>query len=427
MKTKRKKIFLLMLTMTFLCGCGKEVDYGTEYNFETDCQYSYLNNVNSWRKIQSDGTGKYILKDDFIYYCNPQKGEMSVLCDKANCLHDKETNGSRREECNAYAPIEQSLSYNYIQYYEGNVYYVSKDSLYRVSKDGRKKDKLFTTEDEISINDWMIHRGDFYFEMNPYYYGEDVENQVYQRCLLRSIPLSSKMEEENANIIYEGDDEHTVLSLGGLQAYQDYVTFLVSENENGFVYENYNDWINQISANYYLYNTKTKEKQIISVPDGYSKTTYIQSIAFLKDKMILSLYDNLEDSEYELPKYSIDYELKNQQLWLDKVEQGKYVHCYDDYIILSDANMQYEKDKSESFNLEIYGADGKKISEFVYPLKKMCFSGFGPDGVNLEIDDGKDSWKVYELNFDDVLNCQGEKVKLKCIAERKFGSIHTEE
>lgn len=423
-------IGILGAVMCLTCGCTKKVDYSDEYNYETDCQYSYATDVDSWKKIQSDGSNQYILKDNFIYYYSTESGQMTPLCDNVNCLHDQETEQSRITACNAYAPTKNILGYEYIQYYDGNIYFVSENSLYRVSKDGGKKDIVFTTDftaddEEVPVNAWLIHRGYFYYETETYYYGEDEDTQIYTKCSLKSIKLSSKMSEKKAQVIFESDEEHSVLNLGGLKAYKNYLFYNVIANQNDFEMTDNESWIKQLYYNVYMFNIETGRNEIIPVPEGYSETTKISTIAFLKDKMVFKIYDDLEDEEYQLPIYSINYDLTNEQIWLDNVEQGKCILSYGDYVILSDADIQYfVKDNKESCNIEIYQSDATKVSSFTYPFNSMSFGGFGPDGVNVEFKDGKDSWQVYELKFEDVLNCQGEEVKLELVGERKYGLMH---
>jgi hypothetical protein len=70
-------ICLLGFMVTFSSGCSNKTDYGEDYNYETDCQYSYDSSYDSWKKIQSDGAGQYIWKDNFIYYYSSETGSMT--------------------------------------------------------------------------------------------------------------------------------------------------------------------------------------------------------------------------------------------------------------------------------------------------------------------------------------------------------------
>ena len=64
-----KKLFIIFLSavIVVISGCSQRRDYGTQFNPETDCQYSYYGSVTSWNKIQSDSGGHYLLHNDYIY------------------------------------------------------------------------------------------------------------------------------------------------------------------------------------------------------------------------------------------------------------------------------------------------------------------------------------------------------------------------
>ena len=460
---------LMAAIIVFTSGCSEK--YSEDFNLETDCQYSYYNSVTSWNKIQSDGDGQYILKDYYIYYYNTEKNTMVPLCNKPNCLHDMETDQSRRLDCNACAPAEFGGGDARIQYYDGYIYYffngLEDFSLYRVSKDGSKKDKIFTINDENMLYTWLIHRGYFYYVTQTYYYGEDKDTQVYQQSELKYIKLSSNMKEDDAQVIFKSDNKHSAFGIYDLKAYKNYLCYNLTANTNDVEWENDEGWYSQIYSPTYLYNIKTGENREIPVPEGYSKTTAIGGVAFLKDKMLIKLYDNVkdvsgenQDGGYKTTIYSINYDLTDEKVWLDGVEQAKLVQTYGDYVIISDAMLQLlpylnkrqellesmesqsgsTESQSESVesqsetsvfdsyklntNVEIYSSDAKRISYFVYPINsKGNFNGFGPDGVNVDFKEDDDSWSVYELNFNDVLNLNGEEVELNCVSTRKFGPL----
>ena len=448
--TKMLIAALLAAIIAFSSGCSKQRDYGEEYNYETDCQYSYYCGVSFWKIVQSDGDGQYIFRNSYIYYYNTKEKTMTPLCNKPNCLHDMETDKDRLCDCNAYTPIN-GINY-FIQYYDGYIYCFSAsdgedlgcESLYRLKKDGSKKDKIFTTDDEMPVVTWLIHRGYLYYATQTHSYGED---GTYTKCMLKSLELSSNMSEKNAKVIFESDEEHDVLSLSYLKAYKNYLCYFLTANEKDSETTDNESGFKQLYLPMYIYNIETGENNEIPVPKGCSDTTYIGRVMFLEDKILLSLGDNVANTQnrmdnlkYKLPIYSINYDLTDEKIWLDGVEQGKWVQTYDDYVIISDAFIQFYPyiypdvvsdsdllpDKSElCTNVEIYSSDGKRISYFVYPINEQgSFSGFGPDGINVAVESNDESWSVYELNFKDVLNCHGEKVKLDRVNTRKFGPLH---
>jgi hypothetical protein len=436
--------------MILCVACSANRDYGTEYHFETDCQYSYHDaSYDIAKSVQSDGEGQYLFYNGYIYYHNAKTDTTIPLCNKPNCLHDHESDKNRQSECNAYVP---SALPAYIQYYDGYVYYVYSNSdsegessyLIRVKQDGSKKDCVLTTQKTKSvIQHWLIHRGYFYYEIDTYFYGKDTSTQIYHSCELRSLPISSHMNEKNSNLIYKSDQEYSALGLGQLQAYKNCIYYQVIANKKDYEFTDHDSWVNQLFNEYYQYNTESGKNSRIPIPEGHSDTTRINAIVFLKDKMIMSLYDELMDKNDKLPIYSMNYDFTDKKIWLENVEQGKWVQSYDDFVILSDGALHYTtvtteegtlqdicNDKIPHMNVEIYSSDAKPLSNFVYPINQNegNFSGFGPDGVNVEFQDNDDgTWSVYELNLNDVLNCSGEEVKLNCVGTRKYGVLYNED
>ena len=78
-----KKLFIIFLSavIVVISGCSQRRDYGTQFNPETDCQYSYYGSVTSWNKIQSDSGGHYLLHNDYIYYYSNHTGKLFAFTD----------------------------------------------------------------------------------------------------------------------------------------------------------------------------------------------------------------------------------------------------------------------------------------------------------------------------------------------------------
>lgn len=435
MKKRRIVRRIVAIAMTFIMGitmigCSKKTDYSGEYNYETDAQYSYITNVDSWKKYQSDGNGQYILMNNYIYYYNNKTKQMTPLCDKANCLHDMETDEKRIKDCNAYIynSRETDAELNdpgnkFIQYYEGYIYYTVGASVYRVSKDGELKEKIFTTEDNQTIMNWLFHRGKLYYEVEEHSYEGD---KIYSKGILRQIDAGSSMKAKNAKIIFETDKNFNMDNFGQIRAYKNNVVFSTLCFSKDFKMTDNESWIKAANSNHYIYDTETNKVSVIDVPDKQSDTDNISSVFFLKDKMLIKKYDDMQDMEFKTTIYSMDYDTKEMRVWLEGVAQGAWIMTYDDYAIIDDSDLQYfNYHNSNSCNVEIYSSDAKKVSYFEYELNSIgTFSGFGPDGVSVDVTKDDNTWYVNEIKFEDVLKCNGEKVKPEIVSERKFGSLN---
>lgn len=430
MKKKRITVIVIVFVLiTTAMGCTKK-DYSGEYNYETDAQYSYDNNITSWKKYQSDGNGQYILMNNYIYYYNNETKQLNPLCDKANCLHDMETDSTRREECNAYIDKvswgeENSVDpgYKFIQYYEGSIYYTIGSDVYRVSREGTTKKKVFTTENGNAIISWLIHRGKLYYEMEEYSAEGD---NIYARGVLKQIDIRDSMKETDAKVIFETDKGLNMHSFGQLQAYKNQLFFSTDCFSKDFQMTDNESWIKAGIHTYYVYYMDTDQVSVMEVPDCQSDTDGIGSIAFLKDKMLIKKYDNMQDAEYKTAIYSMDYDTKETTVWLDDVAQDSGMMAYDNYVIIDNADIQYFKyDNQNSCNVEIYDSDAQKLSEFEYGINSIgTFSGFGPDGISVDVTQDDTSWYVHEISIKDVINCNGEKIIPKIISERDFGALN---
>ena len=185
-------------------------------------------------------------------------------------------------------------------------------------------------------------------------------------------------------------------------------------------------WIKAGIHTYYVYNMDTDQVSVMEVPDCQSDTDGIGSIVFLKDKMLIKKYDDMQDAEYKTAIYSMDYDTKETTVWLDGVAQDSGMMAYDNDVILDNADIQYFKyDNQNSCNVEIYDSDAKKLSDFEYGINSIgTFSGFGPDGISVDVTQDDTSWYVHEISIEDVINCNGEKVTPKIVSERNFGELN---
>lgn len=78
---------------------------------ETDYQYQYVYGGSMGGYIARAKDTMYFKIGSYIYQMDEQTEILMPLCNKPNCLHDKETNDERIEECYAYF-IEKTKSFS---------------------------------------------------------------------------------------------------------------------------------------------------------------------------------------------------------------------------------------------------------------------------------------------------------------------------
>lgn len=184
-------------------------------------------------------------------------------------------------------------------------------------------------------------------------------------------------------------------------------------------------WVEAIISTLYVYDSKEDELSIIEVPDRGENVENIGSIVFLKDKAIIKKYDNDKETEYMTTLYAMDYDTLEMSPWLEDVPQDVGITAYDDYIIIDDADIQYfDYNNTKTCNIKIYDADANKVSSFEYDINNVgSFSGFGPDGISVDVTYNEEKWYVHEIKFEDVLNLNGDFVESEIVCEREIGDL----
>jgi hypothetical protein len=166
-KMRNKKILhfyvYILLILILLAGCSSNTASVNTYVEGLDCQYMYITQC-SGSVIAESEEGYYFICGHFIYYADKQTMEPVVLCNKPNCLHEKESNPEMTYKCNAFVYGIKP----FITYYNKNIYVTTilfgledKFVLQKLSLDGTKRETVLTFDREP--NSLVIHRGKVYY------------------------------------------------------------------------------------------------------------------------------------------------------------------------------------------------------------------------------------------------------------------------
>lgn len=141
-----------------------------QYQEETDWDWSYLN-AHTMSNFVKVGNTYYVRLADYVYICDFEQGRLIPLCNRPNCLHNRETDETKKEDCAAYVGLANTNEG--LQYYEGNLYANSSyhewgensdelgDALYKLTLDGSSKEILdYKFQD---LYNFRIHRGNIYY------------------------------------------------------------------------------------------------------------------------------------------------------------------------------------------------------------------------------------------------------------------------
>lgn len=160
----RKRVWIGLLGIGLVlssCG-GTKVQESDKYSKE---QKGFLESAGN--RMTETPDGYYTLMGDYLAYLDKNLENCTIVCDKANCLHNKEKDEDKIS-CNAFFGNAKD-----IKYHNGKLYIYSdaleKDdacALYEVSMDGSEKKKIYKGK---SWRGMFTFYGDDVLVYDPYY------------------------------------------------------------------------------------------------------------------------------------------------------------------------------------------------------------------------------------------------------------------
>ena len=173
----KKSVLIALLTACLLLSCsGCDASKSMEayrqlpetYQLETDYPSTFFAGSLGPFVAPAPG-GYYTFIGRFLYFIDADTMQASVLCNRPECRHEKETDPEKIPLCNAYVQHDRTPM---LQYYEGNIYtnmeyYESDDAvvtscaLVRISADGSSR-KILCPLDKGQYSFYAIHRGYLY-------------------------------------------------------------------------------------------------------------------------------------------------------------------------------------------------------------------------------------------------------------------------
>ena len=230
---RRIKTYLIIVNLIFLTGCANKA-MPDIYVENYDYQYRQWSDSIAFPKVQQGSDNiVYIYKNGFIYYMEEGNDVLVPLCNKVDCLHDRETDQQKIKECNASVDLEELANINpdkdiaiakcgdYLYCIPLSCYETDERILYRYALDGTAKDVVYKWDGKSSIIvNWIIHRNNLYYAEKRYY-EEDEEIKV--ECTIKRLSLNTFF--HRPETVYTAEENLRVLTWGNLQAYGNYVYF----------------------------------------------------------------------------------------------------------------------------------------------------------------------------------------------------------
>lgn len=397
MKIKKiLSIFFIVFSFSFL-GCQNE-NLGDEYVKNQDAQYMFMKEDNS-RYVVAGDKGYYFVNGLYIYYADYNTMEAVILCNKPDCIHDKETDPNKKYECNGYVGEQAEKLFTI---YEDNIYvYQSVNPLeksdvpevVRISLDGTKRKTILKFNDKENINSMALHRGKIYCSISQQILNEKQEDEGLRKYRLVSYDISKLFKKATIlkeNTAYDG-------SISNINAYGNNIYF----TEYGIDKD-----INNFSMNSIVYNIK--EKTFTNIGKDINSDS-ISNDSIFKDNIIyIPLFRENGELKLDSYLYICDINGKNtKKLFEDKINS---VEIYSDskYIYIDNVRkVREEKNNGNNISrmLTVYNEDGEIVDNI----------DISEIPISIEINSGDDK-NIFIKYSDD------EKNYIKYIDKSEIGS-----
>lgn len=323
----------LLLSILTAVGCGKPVPAdsyveGTDFQYQYFCRDAYSNTI-----VQGKD-GLYFMTGSYIYQFDEGTGTIAPLCNKPNCLHDKEMDGNRAANCNAY--IERMG----IAYMDGSIYFIEDEFvkggigsvLYKAAGDGSAKEKVYQWEGD-NVEGWCLHRDALYYVEHIF----DEDN--VEHYTVKAIKLTG-MGKLKPEAVWQSDEAEdlTVYALGIPQAYGNHLYFTV----NGTTAEDLEDMQTEegvLKYSYtktFQYNLQDKTLTEIRIP-GQSDTQQVSDVTFWQDKIVYRAFDLKSNHEYDTIEdvYIADMDGSNAEILLKDMPMYRWYTSDGTYLYVS--------------------------------------------------------------------------------------------
>lgn len=187
----KKKLIAMMLVFLFLFAAGCSNDSATSTGDPAQNTQKPTNAQAEIGKMDwvwasndngtfSDVGYYYLTSEGFLYFLDTENGLSVCLCGKVGCLHDKEEDPFKREECEG--KLSGAGSITPVFYWDGGLFYVESDAygthLYRRNADGSGMTKVSTLGSQYTKEQKSVELFSFAIADGCLYYDAEVDSVV---------------------------------------------------------------------------------------------------------------------------------------------------------------------------------------------------------------------------------------------------------
>lgn len=431
----KKIIFqiLIMSCVIILPGCGKE-NLPNTYIEGSDFQYMRQGSSDYVPEMQRGEEGYYFRNNNFIYYLDEKTDTLLPLCNKADCLHDRESDPERQEACNAY--VDNEFGYSNcrgIAYCNGYLYCLSIDrrkdplketvTLYRLAADGSAKEQVFRWND-VGVEDWIVHRDTLFYLERTFAYPmeneEEADEELHDQFTIKSLKLTGGRKQPET--IYVLDEENVFyLGCNWPVAYGNYFYIIISgvvPGEGDSLYPYQKTFIYDIEKGTFTELTY----------EGMTKDETILGVTFWQDRILFAprVWDDtdIETSYLETGDiYIADLDGTNAEIFMEDVPMGYNIRSDGRYLYLSNGAMVTMADWGfwdyhEKKTLWVYDENLTLVDTLFLPPEMKDF-GTPPIGDTERMytiyKDDNGGWGVLRFDKSKIGSCNGAEIELTVI------------
>lgn len=440
MKRLARSIIVLFV-LCMMSGCSKK-EAKDSYIEGTDFQYQYFNQ-STYVSMEAKGKDcRYFVIGSFIYQLDNETEVMAPLCNKSNCLHDKEIDENRVEACNAY--ILENTGDTGIAYMDGFVYSIMQewkdnticDVLYKISSDGSTRDKVYQWDGEV-VESWCLHRDVLYYVEHTY----NEENKESYK--VKKLNLDG-MRKTEPKVVYEPGEDITIFAFSALQAYGNHLYINVDGAKTEDVEKVAGkDWAKYSYNKTFQYNLQNDTLSEIQVPNQ-TDTEQVSGVTFWQDKLLIRAMDCEKIHQYDTTNnvYIADLDGQNATILMKDMpayrqysSDGTYLYVSDcpealDRIY-SDSDYQYninhnvEVDYDFTVNIDVYDKDMELVDHMQSPIKSFPTElpyGIGDRMYVLEYNENDDGFNIIYWDKTKLGTYQGQEYSFTKLLEQKYSS-----
>ena len=427
-------LFVIVMLIP-ICGCGNKKEKFMEdtYNEGTDYQYMFVDPDFNFSFQQKGKKGYYIINNGYRIYYDPETDTATPLCNRVDCLHDKETNEFLQKKCYARFDWFENGIESQIQYYDGNLYMLTPldtetDSvtLMKYPEDGSEGSAVRVFK-HANIRYWIIHRGYMYFCAESYSIeGEENGDVDAQKGVFRCSVLDDNAK---AECIYTPPKDINSQQLATIQAYGNHIYFYemgFTESVQGKDYKEYLAW------KVYHYDIRTKKLSEIMV-DEYKDNKYATTqngagcFAFVDGKLLFSAIDVREGQDHEKDGYGIgtqwylaDLDGSNQKKVLESKNQYDHVFCDGRYVYVDNQfKVEYvagnydEEEKQIEQKFQVYDKNMNFVDELTLPFDHAVGTTIGDEQYQFMLLGDDNNGITAYWKKDDIGHQKGKFPKIK--------------